>query len=473
MSIIKKLLSFCFFLASVLPALTLATEDSTKTETDSTKTEKDKDWDVAEIAVPHDTVRFETTEGTWMSVDISPDGQTIVFDLLGDIYTIPFAGGEATLISGGLPYEIQPRFSPDGQQILFTSDRGGGDNIWVMNSDGTNRHALTTETFRLLNNGTWHPGGEYFVARKHFTSGRSLGAGEMWLFRIDEPGSGVQLTKRKNQQQDAGEPVISPDGKYLYWSEDMSGGSSFQYNKDPNGSIYVVRRLDLETNELRNLVRLNGGAVRPQVSPDGRTIAFVRRVQDRSVLSLFDIETGTIKHLWDQLDRDQQEAWAIFGVWPGFDWTSDGKQIVIWAKGKIWRIDATTGMANQIPFKASIEQVVADPLRFSPDITSGKFNIKVARWPQLTPDGKKVIFQALGYIRAYDLASGKQTRLTKQIDAYEFAPEISPDGKMIAYTTWNDRIGGRVMVMKLNGSKARTVVDRPGHYASVSCSRVW
>ena len=113
------------------------------------------------------------------------------------------------------------------------------------------------------------------------TSERSLGAGEMWMYH-HSGGKGLQLTQRKNDQQDAGEPCLSPDGRYLYFSEDMSGGSTFQYNKDPNGQIYVVDRLDRETGERVSLVTGPGGACRPTPSPDGRSLAFVRRVRYRT-----------------------------------------------------------------------------------------------------------------------------------------------------------------------------------------------
>ena len=93
---------------------------------------------------------FTTNEGTWMNVDVSPDGKEIVFDLLGDIYSMPATGGEAKVLRGGHAFEVQPRFSPDGKKILFTSDAGGGDNIWVMNSDGSNAKQITKENFRLL-----------------------------------------------------------------------------------------------------------------------------------------------------------------------------------------------------------------------------------------------------------------------------------------------------------------------------------
>ena len=141
-----------------------------------------KKWDVNNPGGPHKEVSFTVSEGTWMNLDLSPDGKEIIFDLLGDIYSMPVSGGNAKVLRQGLAFEVQPRFSPNGKQILFTSDAGGGDNLWIMDRDGKNAKQVTKETFRLLNNGVWMPDGQYVVARKHFTSGRSLGAGELWMY---------------------------------------------------------------------------------------------------------------------------------------------------------------------------------------------------------------------------------------------------------------------------------------------------
>lgn len=444
--------------------------DASKSKADSSETKLDR-WDVERWGAPMDTLAFEATEGTWMTVDVSPDGSTLVFDLLGDIYSLPIAGGEARLLSGGLSYEIQPRFSPDGRRILFTSDRGGGDNLWLMNADGSHRRQLTKESFRLLNNGVWHPSGDYVVARKHFTSERSLGAGEMWMYRVPDGGDGVRLTERKDDQKDAGEPEMSPDGRYLYWSEDMTPGPTFQYNKDPNGTIYQIRRLELATGRIEPVLAIAGGAVRPELSPDGKQLAFVRRAHDKSVLSLLDLSTHEIRPLWDGLSLDQQETWAIFGVYPGFAWTPDGKSLVLWAKGKLHRVEVASGQVTEIPFHAAVRQAVADAVRFPHVVAPERFPVKVIRWPELTPDGRTAVFQALGRLYRKEVATATPARLvTRESAGFECWPTLSPDGRTIAYTTWNDRTGGTVRLVGLDGSGGRAVVSLPGHYSAVAFS---
>ena len=92
-------------------------------------------------------------------------------------------------------------------------------------------------------------------------------------------------------------------------------------------------RLDMQTGKKESFIRGEGGSVRPQVSPDGKTIAFVRRVRLKTVLYLYDVESGIETPMYDNLNRDAQETWAIFGVHPGFSWTPDGSSIVISATG--------------------------------------------------------------------------------------------------------------------------------------------
>ncbi len=402
-------------------------------------------WDVATPQGPHKTVNFTLDEGTWMNLDVSPDGKTIVFDLLGDIYSLPISGGKAKLLSGGLPYEIQPRFTADGRHITFTSDREGGDNIWIMDRIGENRKSITKEKFRLLNGAVSTPDGQYIIARKHFTSGRSLGAGELWMYHISGT-DGIQLTERRNDQMDAANDIaISPDGRYVYYTEDMSRGNVFEYNKDPNGQIYVIRRYDRQTGKLSVVTGGAGGAIRPQISPDGKTMAFIRRVRTKSVLYLHTLATGEEWPIYDRMSRDQQETWAIHGVYPGFAWMPDGKQLVFWAEGKIRKLHIEKLTSEVIPFEAKVEQIIQDALHFRQEVAPESFDAKMIRQATTSPNGKWLAFNAMGHIYVKALPKGKAQRLTADAH-FEFAPAFSPDSKSLAFASWDDEQMGHIYV---------------------------
>ena len=222
---------------------------------DADKTEKkEPKWDVTAEFGPTSKVTFETSEGTWMNVDVSPDGARVVFDLLGDLYAMPIAGSTAaapaTRLTTGPAFDMQPRFSPDGKRIAFTSDRGGLFNIWVMDADGKNPTAVSREEKWWVNSPTWAPDGDYLFARRHFVQTRSLGAGEVWMFHRSGA-DGVQVTEKVSFQKDAGEPAVSPDGKFLYYSKDVTPSPTFEYNKNPHAGIYAIIRRELATGRER------------------------------------------------------------------------------------------------------------------------------------------------------------------------------------------------------------------------------
>jgi imidazolonepropionase-like amidohydrolase/Tol biopolymer transport system component len=426
-------------------------------------TDEKKKWDVNNPPGPKSEVAIKTTRGTWMSLDVSPEGEEIVFDLLGDIYSIPVTGGKARALTTGMAWDMQPRFSPDGKHIAFTSDRGGGDNIWVMKRDGSDPRQVTREDFRLLNSPAWSPDGEFLAARKHFTSARSIGAGEIWLYHRSG-GEGLQLTKKPNEQKDAGEPAFSPDGRYVYFSQDTTPGDTFEYNKDPNTQIYVIRRLDRKTGEIEDYVTGPGGSVRPAPSRDGKLLAFVRRVRAKTVLFLRSIESGEEWPIYDGLDRDMQETWAIHGVYPSMAWTPDNGSIVFWAGGEIRRIDIATKQVSTIPLEVETTRQVLNALRFPVKAAPEKFDVKMLRWVGVSPAGDKVAYQALGRIYIRALPDGTPRRLTGQNDHFEFYPSFSRDGQRIVYTTWNDEELGSVRVAPADGGEGCAITRQPGHY---------
>ncbi|TAL57452.1 MAG: amidohydrolase [Bacteroidetes bacterium] len=436
---------------------------------DTIKKGDKKKWDVLNPPGTFKETEFTVNEGTWMSLDVSPDGKEIVFDLLGDIYSMPITGGDVKALRQGHAFEVQPRYSPDGKKISFCSDAGGGDNIWIMNRDGSNPKQITKEDFRLLNNAVWMPDGNYLIARKHFTSTRSLGAGELWMYHVTG-GDGIMLTKRKNNQQDLGEPCVSPDGKYVYYSEDMYPGGYFQYNKNPNEQIYVIKRYEFEKGETESVTGGVGGAQRPQISKDGKTLAFVRRVREKSVLYLRNLETGEEWPVYDKLSKDQQEAWAIFGVYPNFQWL-DEKNVILWAQGKIWKLDVTTSQTTNIPFTVKCKHKIYDALKFPVEVAPEKFTVKAIRNAVTSPDGKYILFHSVGYIWKKDLPNGIPTQLLPSpageeqgVRSFEADPSFSPDGKEILYVTWNDEQMGSIRKMNLADKKINKLTAEKGIY---------
>ncbi|MCU8000523.1 amidohydrolase family protein [Shewanella sp. SM95] len=432
---------------------------------------KESTWNVnAPANAPLVQVKVDVNEGTWMNLSVSPDGKHIVFDLLGDIYQIPVTGGEAKPLAQGIAWQMQPVYSPDGKHIAFTSDGDGGDNIWIMDADGKNPRTVTQETFRLLNSPAWSPDSQYLVARKHFTASRSLGAGEVWLYHV-AGGEGVKLTERPNDEKDLGEPAYSPDGRYIYFSQDDTPGKTFHYSKDSVNGIYKIKRYDTQTGEIEVLIEDTGGAIRPTPSPDGTKLAYIKRDDFQSSLYLLDLKSGETTKLFGELDRDMQETWAIHGVYPTMAWTQDNKDIFFWAKGKINRLNVANKTLTDIPFSVKTELAVQPSVRFKQDIDKDVFDVKMLRMAQVSPDGSKVAFEALGKIWLKSLPDGRMSRLTElDKNIAELYPQWSRDGKNIVFTTWNDQDQGTVQVISAKGSKPKQLTSEPGKYVEPTFS---
>lgn len=430
-------------------------------------------WEVSRpnFSTPPRQLELDVTEGTWMSLDVSPDGSELVFDLLGDIYLLSIEGGDARNISPGFHWDMQPRFSPDGSQIAFTSDRDGGDNIWVMDRDGGNPRQITRENFRLTSNPDWSPDGNYIAARKHFTTQRSLGTGEIWLYHL-EGGEGIAAVKRPSPkfQKELGEPVFAPDGKAIYFTRNMTPGDRFVYAQDSNKETFRIRKLLLETGEVLDVAGGPGGAVTPAPSPDGRYLAFVRRVRAVSRLFVRDLAAGTEKMLVDRLDYDMQESWAVHGVYPNFAFTPDSRAVVFWSGGGLRRVEVSSGEVQQIPFRIRDKRTVYDPPRVPVQVDEDEFKTRMPRWAQSIPGTGQILFESLGRLYVRSRGAPPQILTRDSDDVFEVFPTVSRDGKWVYFVAWNDRQLGQIRRVSVRGGKSRVISGEPGHYRELAVS---
>ena len=430
-------------------------------------------WDVNDPQGKWSSIKIDTDEVTWSSVDVSPDGQTIIFDALGDIYSMPITGGQAKALTSEIAWNIHPKFSPDGEHIVFISDRNGAENIWTMTKAGKDLKEISKSKTNLLHTPTWSPDGEWIVARKGYVSARSISAGSLWRYHRSG-GDGIEIVKRSHgetSQKNIVEPAFSPDGRYIYFSQDTTSGRVFNYNRDALSQIYVIQRLDREKNKTETVVSGTGGAIRPTPSPDGKSLAFIKRLPNmQSAIYIKDLDSGNERLVFDNLDRDQQEIFATQGVYPAMAWTPDSNSIVFWAGGKIQRVNADGSNQQNIAFTLKTKKKVRETVRFPVNVAPDEFAINMTRWAQYSPDGSKVVYQALGHLYVRDAKGGQATRLTNQNEHFEFWPRFSPDGQSIAYTTWDDKDLGSLRIVSANGKNSKTVTTNPGHYAEPSFS---
>ena len=429
--------------------------------------EKEGDkWDVTQPQGELKTITIDTDESTWSNLSVSQDGKTIAFDMLGDIYTVSINGGEGKPLVHGFDWNMQPAYSPDGKSIAFISDRDGTSNLWVMDSDGSNPRQISTEKTALIHTPSWSPDGNYVAVTKGFMSSRSIPAGEIWMYHRSG-GSGVMVTERAygpHTQKNMTDPAFSPDGKYLYYTDDVTSGRIWQYGKNATTELFNIMRHDLETGESSSYIGGAGGAIVPTPSPDGKYMAYLKREDTKTVLYLKDLKSGIDRRLSTEMERDHQETFGSEGNFAYFDWTPDGKHIVYWTAGKLHKLTIKNLDVTVIPIHIKIEKQVQRPPRYAVDVAPDTFTVKMIRWASMSPTSDSVVYQALGKLYVHDIKSGRVKRLTRQNDHDEFYPSFSRDGKSIAYTTWSDKGLGSVNVVSAAGGKGSIITTEPGIY---------
>lgn len=432
------LLCLCFS----LPAM--AFQDAEE-PSDSTKKEKK--------ALPLESGRtfsFDLTEGSWIALDVSPDGQTIVFDFLGDLYTMPITGGDASQLTSGFPFDSQPRFSPDGKQVVYISDESGGENVWTIDLASQEKKQMTKGNNNPYQSPDWSPDGKYLIASKQ--SGSNLH--KIWLYHIDG-GSGTALLTEPNNRRMV-EGAFSPDGRYIWYAERTG---SWNYNAAlPQYQIY---KYDREDGVRLPQVSRYGSSFRPTPSSDGKWLAYATRHDDQTGLILRDLATGDESWLAYPIQHDDQESRASRDVLPGFSFTPDNEAIVISYGGKIWKVNVNSKTASEIPFRVKSSIDLGPELDFDyPIEDTDEFTVVQIRDIAPSPDGKQLAFTALNEIYLVDLPNGSPTKLL-DLEETQAQPVWSPDGDWLAFVTWS-AAGGKVYKVRSNGNNLTQINQENG-----------
>src|SRR5579864_4966319 len=415
---------------------------------------------------PDRKIEFTTDEGTWLSLDVSPDGKTIAFELLGDIYTLPIEGGQAKLISGGMAFDSQPKFSPDGKWIAFISDRERSENVWIMHPDGTEAKQVSRDPNAEFASPSWTPDGNYvYVSKAAF----GIATFEVWMYHV-QGGSGVQITKAKpapttprRERHNAIGVAPSPDGKYLYYAVRHGG---FAYNAQ--FPLWQIARRDSKTGDEDVLLQQPESSFRPVLSPDGTQLLYVTRYETETGMRLRNLQSGEDRWVKYPITRDDQESRFTRDLFPGFAFLPDGKEIVYNQDGKIRRLNLASGAETVIPFTAQVSQELGPKLDFPQRVDEGPVKVRLIQDPVESPDGKKLAFSAMTHLYTLDLPGGKPQRVNSG-NAREFQPAWSPDGKSIAYVTWSNE-GGQLWKIAASGGTPQQLSKSAGVYSNPAWS---
>lgn len=502
-------------------------------------------WDISTDFAHPRKLEYDVEQGTWLRLDISPDGE-IVFDMLGDLYCLPSDAlrrldgqtrWRAYPILLGVPWDSDPHFSPDGRKLVFRSDAGlGVENIWTMpwrgcraaalrsydhgaetayplnqgllqalaheeedeswlaqgfKEDDNKRqrrllregrsetHRVTNETYRWVSDARFHPDGDKVIATKWYTSGRSLGAGEGWIYEVPlsetpiKPGDGMRVVGRSLpfgwKPEQYPDQQIGPE-QFVWWGKDRviysknvaeESDGAFEYSKDVYKGIYAIFARNLTTGATEKLVSASpGSASRPELSHDGRTLAFVRRVRDKEALVLKDLVSGTIRNIWYGLTYDATPISAPMGTYPSFAFTQADDAVVIWAGGSLWRVSLLVnrdgervgnGEPTKILFKATIEKRLAETRISETDLLKEESRdvqrIRVFKELAVDETGSNAVFRAGGKTvhRSFGIEDPRTHKTGEKLvpvvvpNATYYSPSFVPHmPSLVIHVRWSD-----------------------------------
>jgi Tol biopolymer transport system component len=383
------------------------------------------------------TVFFTTDAASHLDVDISPDGSTILFSCLGELFSLPAKGGVAKQLTRGLAINRCPVWSPDGKLIAYESDATGFTQLHITNLTGK-LHKVLGGPYKYSLNPIW------------FRDSKQIAVNDE-VYHL----TGITSSLPKEMENILG---FSPDGKIVYFQEYISSDSSAIVKYDRLNRVQTSRIILKSTQDYKN----------PWISPDGNWFTFIKFkgvdfsngvFSPADSLIAIDLRTGKEK----LLAHLNIKFAAKDLINQHYSFSKDSKYLFIGYGGKIHRIEIVTGKNDIIPFKAEVK-VDMGALDYNKlKVSLDSLNVKYIRSASKSPDGKHLVFSALSKIYIQDLQNGKPHVLVNQ-SIGQFQPVYSPDGRWIAYVSWSDVKGGAVWLISSQGGKPELLTTLRGLY---------
>ena len=382
------------------------------------------------------TIEFETTEVTGADVALSPDGETLMFTIVGHLFRLPVEGGTAEQLTFGPYYDSDPVFSPDGNRVAFVSNRDGNEaNVFVLELATGQITQVTHEPW--ARRPTWTPDGQAIV----YLSFRPTGRVRATLNLFDLVPALVRWVSLDGEEPDTlnaprrlfRSVFYLPDGR-LAWTVVEREGPNPNYVtrievRSPQGVVSTVRTL-------------NGVGDRTVPSPAGDGFYWRGRSSGASY-------AASPKHLSfaPMADGANRYVFSVPGrpYWdPQFAVAADNQHLYVGQDGQLWKIALPRGTREHIAFAARVRleiQAPTPPPTWGPTPVGSSPAPRSVLWPRLSPDGLSLVFGAAGYLWQQALDGGEapvetgtgQAERLFAGSALEWTPAFSPDGRQLAF----------------------------------------
>ena len=370
-----------------------------------------------------ETIAIRVHEGTYLSFDLSPDGRTIVFDLLGQLWEMPSGGGGARPVTDAVrdtAEDLDPSYSPQGRRIVFRGERHGRTGLWLLEPGGAPRQLTQLENPDGYDgNAAWSPDGKGLAFTRLVPPDS---ASPRWRTRL----LWLDIATREARELPTA-AVVGPNLRDPAW-EPPPGGRRVAvvagFLGPRGGRLWLV---DADSGHATPLTAKGTEALAPAFAPDGRRLAFFARDSAQRMqvwVQRVDTTDAAAVRLTDNADVAATRV----------RWTPDGRDLVYSADGRLWKIPAAGGPPAEIPFTVSLSIQRArrslPPARFPEPGTAQP--VRAFMGLAISPDARSVAMLALGKLWVMPVGGAPRAVVDVPLSAHHLA--WSPDGVTLAWS---------------------------------------